>query len=58
VKGPALYVVGGLLGGAALGMGCILITALLSRRLHRRDEVAAVLGAPVRLSVGPLRPRR
>lgn len=58
VKGPALYVVGGLLGGAALGMAGIMITALLSRRLHRRDEVAAVLGAPVRLSVGPLRPRR
>jgi capsular polysaccharide biosynthesis protein len=58
VKGPALYVVGGLLAGAVLGMGGIMIAALLSRRLHRRDEVAAVLGAPVRLSVGPLRSRR
>ena len=58
LKGAALYVVGGLLIGLALGMGGVIITALLSRRLHRRDEVAAVLGAPVRLSVGPLRPRR
>jgi hypothetical protein len=58
VKGAALYVAGGLLGGLAVGAGIVVIAALLSRRLHRREDVAAVLGAPVRLSVGPLRPRR
>lgn len=58
IKGPALYFVGGLFGGMVVGMGCVLIAALLSRRLRRRDDVAVALGAPVRLSVGRLRPRR
>ena len=58
VKGPALYFVGGLFGGIVVGMGGVILAALLSRRLRRRDDVAAALGAPVRLSVGPLRPRR
>jgi capsular polysaccharide biosynthesis protein len=58
IKGPALYFVGGLFGGMVVGMGGVLIAALLSRRLRRREDVAIALGAPVRLSVGPLRPRR
>ena len=59
IKGPGLYFAGGLFGGLAIGMGGVILTALLSRRLRRRDDVAAVLGAPVKLSVGPLRaPRR
>ena len=58
IKGPALYFVGGLFGGMVVGMGGVLIAALLSRRLRRRDDVAVALGAPVRLSVGRLRPRR
>jgi capsular polysaccharide biosynthesis protein len=58
VKGAALYVVGGLLGGVALGMIGVVVAALLSTRLRRRDDVAAAMGAPVRLSVGPLRKRR
>jgi capsular polysaccharide biosynthesis protein len=58
VKGAALYVVGGLFGGFALGMAGVVISALLSTRLRRRDDVAAAIGAPVRLSVGPLRRRR
>ena len=57
-KGPALYFVGGLFGGMVVGMGYVLVAALLSRRLRRRDDVAVALGAPVRLSVGPLRRRR
>jgi capsular polysaccharide biosynthesis protein len=57
-KGPALYFVGGLFGGLVVGMGYVLVAALLSRRLRRRDDVAVALGAPVRLSVGPLRRRR
>ena len=58
IKGPALYFVGGLFGGMVVGMAGVLIAALLSRRLRRREDVAIALGAPVRLSVGPLRPRR
>jgi capsular polysaccharide biosynthesis protein len=55
IKGPGLYFTGGLLGGLVLGMGSVIIAALLSRRLRRRDDVAVAMGAPVRLSVGPLR---
>jgi capsular polysaccharide biosynthesis protein len=59
VKGAALYVLGGLLGGLVVGMGIVIVSALLSDRLRRRDDIAAALGAPVRLSVGTLRvPRR
>jgi capsular polysaccharide biosynthesis protein len=58
IKGPGLYFVGGLLGGLVVGMAGVVIAALMSRRLRRRDDVAAALGAPVRLSVGRLRPRR
>ena len=58
IKGPALYFAGGLFGGIVIGMGGVIITALLSRRLRYRDDVAVALGAPVRLSVGPLRARR
>ena len=58
VKGPALYVVGGLFGGLALGMGGVMVAALLSTGLRRRDDVALAMDAPVRLSVGPLRASR
>jgi capsular polysaccharide biosynthesis protein len=58
VKETMLYVAGGLFGGLVVGMAIVVFAALLSRRLRRRDDVAIALGAPVRLSVGPLRPRR
>jgi capsular polysaccharide biosynthesis protein len=58
IKGPGLYFGGGLFGGLIVGMGCVVIAALMSRRLRRRDDVAVALGAPVRLSVGRLRRRR
>ena len=58
LKGAALYVVGGLFGGIVIGMAIVIIAALMSRGLRRRDDVAAAMGAPVRLSVGPLRKRR
>jgi capsular polysaccharide biosynthesis protein len=58
VKGPALYFVGGLFGGLVIGISGVIIAALTSRRLRRRDDVATALGAPVRLSVGPLRSPR
>ncbi|MGH3167427.1 MAG: hypothetical protein ACRDN0_16240 [Trebonia sp.] len=66
-KAISLYVAGGLFGGLVVGMAGVIVAALLSDRLRRRDDVAAALGAPVRLSVGslraparwrPVRPRR
>ncbi|HET6188451.1 MAG TPA: Wzz/FepE/Etk N-terminal domain-containing protein [Trebonia sp.] len=58
-KGAALYVLGGIFGGLVVGMAIVIISALLSDRLRRRDDVAAALGAPVRLSVASLGlPRR
>jgi capsular polysaccharide biosynthesis protein len=58
IKGTALYVAGGLLGGLIVGMGGVIIAALMSRRLRRRDDIALAMSAPVKLSVGPLRKRR
>lgn len=40
-----------LVGGLGLGVGWVLVTALASNRLRRRDEVAMALGAPVKASV-------
>jgi capsular polysaccharide biosynthesis protein len=51
----ALYVVIGLVGGVVLGMAIVIIGAIASDRLRRRDDIAFAFGAPVRLSVGPLR---
>ena len=48
----------GLVGGLFVGMIIVVIGALVSDRLRRRDDVAQALGAPVRLSVGAVRPRR
>ena len=42
---------GGLFGGLVLGLGIVIIQALASDRLRRRDDIADALGAPVRLSV-------
>jgi capsular polysaccharide biosynthesis protein len=58
VKGVALDVAGGLIVGMALGMGIVVIGALVSDRLRRRDEIAEAFGVPVGLSVGVLRKRR
>jgi capsular polysaccharide biosynthesis protein len=58
LKGAALYVAGGLVVGLAVGMGLVVVMALVSDRLRRRDEIADALGAPVKLSVGPMRARR
>ena len=48
----------GLIAGLALGLGIVIVRALVSDRLRQRSDVAYVLDAPVRLSVGPLRARR
>jgi capsular polysaccharide biosynthesis protein len=55
LKQPALYVAGGLIAGLTVGMGIVIVSALMSDRLRRRDDVAEAIGARVRLSVGPLR---
>lgn len=53
-----LYAAVGFVGGLALSLGFIVIRALISDRLYRRDDVARALGAPVRLSVGAVRRSR
>jgi capsular polysaccharide biosynthesis protein len=50
-----LYLGGGLLAGLFLGLFIIIIRALASDRLRRRDDVARALGAPVKLSTGKVR---
>ena len=44
----------GLIGGLALGLIIVIIRALVSDRLRRRDDIAYALDAPVRLSVSTL----
>ena len=51
VKHAALYAGGGLLVGLVLGLVIVVVRALVSNRLRRRDDVAHALGVPVRLSV-------
>jgi capsular polysaccharide biosynthesis protein len=48
----------GLILGLAAGLGIVIIRALVSDRLRRRDDIAYALDAPVRLSIGTLRARR
>jgi capsular polysaccharide biosynthesis protein len=52
------YVALGLIGGLAVALGIVIIRALVSDRLRRRDDVAYALDAPVKLSVHTLRSRR
>jgi capsular polysaccharide biosynthesis protein len=58
LKLSVIYVGPALIGALALAMGYVVIQALVSDRLRRRDDVAYALGAPVRLSVGAVRLRR
>lgn len=55
LKHMILYAAIGLVGGLALSLGFVVIRALISDRLYRRDDVARALGAPVKLSVGRVR---
>ncbi len=57
-KRTILNVASGLIGGLAIGIGLVLFLAVTSGRLRRREEVATALGAPVRVSVGRVRPAR
>jgi hypothetical protein len=47
----------GIAGGLILGIGLITLQALLSDRIRHRDDVTALLGAPVELSVAVRPPR-
>jgi capsular polysaccharide biosynthesis protein len=58
LKTALLYAVIGLAAGLGLGMVIIVIAAITSDRLRRRDDIAYAFGAPVRLSVGTLRQSR
>jgi len=53
-----LYAGGGLMGGVLVGACIVIFSAILSDRLRRRSDIAKAMGAPVRLSVGPLRTGR
>jgi capsular polysaccharide biosynthesis protein len=55
VKHLALYAAIGLFAGLVLSLAFVVIRALISDRLFRRDDVARALGAPVGLSVGRVR---
>jgi len=54
-KGILEYAGAGLVVGLALGVGIVVISAITSDKLRRRDDIAYAIGAPVRLSVGRLR---
>jgi capsular polysaccharide biosynthesis protein len=51
LKPLVLFSGAGLIVGLVLGLGIVVIRALISDRLRRRDDIALALGAPVRLSV-------
>ncbi len=60
-KAVFLSVASGVIGGLAVGVGFVVLRALTSDKLRRREEVALALGAPVRFSVpspGPASSRR
>lgn len=58
LKYIGLDIVAGLFGGLALGMAVIVVWALISDRLRRRDDISVALGVPVKLSVGPVKKAR
>jgi capsular polysaccharide biosynthesis protein len=55
LKPLLLYAAVGLVVGLALGLGIVVVRALVSNRLRQRDDIAHALGAPVKLSVGKVR---
>ena len=48
----------GLVMGLTIGMAIVMIQALVSDKLRRRDDIAQALGTQVKVSVGPVRLRR
>jgi hypothetical protein len=57
-KGVLIYGIGGLVAGLMIGLAIVVIGAITSDRLRRRDDIAYAINAPVRLSVGPMRKSR
>jgi len=55
LKPLLFHAVFGLIVGLVLGLGIVIIRALVSDRLRQRDDVASALGASVKLSVGTVR---
>ena len=58
IKTAIIYAFTGMLGFLFIGIGIVAVSALMSDKLRRRDDVAQALGVPVRLSTGRVRPRR
>ena len=58
LKSLISYAAIGLILGFVLGLVIVVLRALVSDRLRRRDDIAYALDAPVKLSVGTLRARR
>jgi capsular polysaccharide biosynthesis protein len=52
LKPLVMYAAIGLIGGLFLGITIVVVQALVSDRLRRRDDIAQAIGAPVKLSVG------
>jgi capsular polysaccharide biosynthesis protein len=55
LKHLIIYAAAGLIPGLALGIGTVIVGAIISDRLRRRDDIARALGAPVKLSLGKVR---
>lgn len=53
-KGKAFYIAVTLLIGLVIGMIIVIVRALVSDRLRYRDDIADAIGAPVKLSIGPV----
>ena len=58
LRRTVLVVASAVIGGVALGVGFVMVTALASSTLRRREDVARALDAPVRASVGRVRSLR
>jgi capsular polysaccharide biosynthesis protein len=55
LKPLLIYAAVGLLVALALGLGIVIVRAVVSDRLRRRDDIAYTLDAPVKLSIRTLR---
>ncbi len=52
------YIGAALAVGLVIGLAIVVVQALVSTKLRRRYDVAQALGAPVRLSIGPMNARK